>query len=271
MIRRLETTDAPQLAEFLYQSPYFNLYMLGNLAALGVAGELSEFWGDFEPGDSGTLRGVINRYMTGWSVFGTQDADWQGLAEILDHYPTQAERLQDNPVGTESFGPYLSRYGVVRTESETLMHLPAAQFRPVPPPRGANIRRATSADYPALVEFYAHAGNMQRTPKGVERPLKDGYLFIAEIDGEIGAAALTNAITHTSAMIGGVYTTPSRRGQGLSQAVCSELCTSLIRDGRTPCLYWIAPDAGRVYDKLGFEAVGTWRSSWLAPTPQPQS
>jgi len=41
------------------------------------------------------------------------------------------------------------------------------------------------------------------------------------------------------------------------------LCADLLADGKQPVLYWKRPAAGAVYRKLGFHAVGAWRSVWL--------
>jgi uncharacterized protein len=265
MIRKLSEADRASLEMLLRDQPHLNVYMLGNLAALGVSSDLSEFWGDFAPGGTDALRGVVNRYMTGWSVFGRPAADWQGLAQVIDAYPETAARLQDNPIGVASFVPYLQRYTAAHTEEEELMILRAPDFRPVSPPPQACIRPAQRTDLAQLVAFYAGAGAMQRTPKGVERPLTDGYFWVAEVEGEVCAAALTNAVGGGYAMIGGVYTAPAWRGQGFSQAVCSALCRVLLEDGLVPSLYWMAPDAGHVYRKLGFTPTGVWRSVWLQP------
>jgi predicted GNAT family acetyltransferase len=115
-----------------------------------------------------------------------------------------------------------------------------------------------------LIALFAGAGDMARTPAGVERPLRDRRVWLALRDGEVVAAALTNAEIEGMGMIGGVYTTPAWRGHGLSQAVCSGLCAELIANGRTPLLYWHNPMAGYVYTKLGFRQIGTWRSVRLA-------
>ncbi|MEZ4640332.1 MAG: hypothetical protein R2856_36135 [Caldilineaceae bacterium] len=55
-----------------------NLYPLGNMASLGFDSEICQFWGDF--GADGRVRGVLNRYMTGWVIYGLPDADWPALA-----------------------------------------------------------------------------------------------------------------------------------------------------------------------------------------------
>ena len=268
MIRLLSEPDRTQTTEFLSGAPQFNLYMLGNVEKLGFDHTICEFWGDFAPsamGDdnAGELRAVLNRYMNGWALYGKANADWAGLAQVLETHPAGAQRLQDNPGGIDSFLPYLQRYYAEKVEVEEVMALQPANFRPIPAPAGVVIRRATLDDLPTLIAFYANAEHMSRSAAGVERPLQDTRLWLAEQAGEIVATALTNAETSQLAMIGGVYTPPARRGHGFSQAVCSALCTDLIADQKQPILYWVTPAAGSVYRKLGFRATGLWRSVWL--------
>nr|HMN31062.1 hypothetical protein [Caldilineaceae bacterium] len=104
MNRLLTAADGTQVIALLNQEPALNLFMLGNLEKLGFQHELSQFWGDFadEVGEQPRLRGVINRYMTGWALYGQPDTNWASLAHVLDTHPIQAARLQDNPGGTSS-------------------------------------------------------------------------------------------------------------------------------------------------------------------------
>lgn len=257
MIRRLMEADRESLRALLAAAPELNLYLLGNLEASGFDQEFCEFWGD-EVG--GSVRAVVNRYMTGWTVYGQADADWAGLGAVMDNHAVTAERLQDNAGGVASFLPYLHRYRASNKSDETLMELAtmALSFQPAPP--GFRVRRATLDDFASLVKLYANAADMARTPAGVERPLLDRRVWVAENGDGIVSAALTNAETDSLAMIGGVYTDPAWRGRGLSQAVCSALCEELIGTGRKPILYWHNAAAGQVYSKLGFRRIGTWRS-----------
>ncbi len=264
MIRLLTEKDRAQTVTFLSGAAHFNLYMLGNLEKLGFDHDICEFWGDLVPSAQGdVLRGVLNRYMNGWIVYGTAAADWAGLAHILDHHPAGARRLQDNPGGIDSFLPYMQRYHPEKTDVQEVMVLAAADFRPVAAPAGVVVRRATLDDRAELIAFYADAEQMSRTPAAIERPLHDTRLWVAEAQGAIVATALTNAETRKLAMIGGVYTPPAQRGHGFSQAVCSALCADLIADQKQPVLYWVTPAAGSIYRKLGFRATGQWRSVWL--------
>lgn len=260
MIRPLQEKDREATVALLMAAPYWNLYLLGNLESLGFRQDFCEYWGDFS--DQG-LRGVVNRYMHGWSIYGEADADWDALAAIIDNHPVEGHRLQDNPGGIPSILPYLKRYAVPKVTETHLMDLAAEDFQPRPAPEGVRLRRATMADLPALVDFYRDAGSMSRTPLGVERPLRDTRLWVAERDGALVSAALTNAEMRELAMIGGVYTPPEWRNQGLSQAVCSALCADLLADGKRPVLYWENAAAGTVYKKLGFRLRGVWRSVWI--------
>jgi len=268
MIRALTPADYDGAVYLLRLSPWVNLYMLGNLEKHGIATDFCEFWGDFGEEDraTGAPRAVLNRYMSGWSVYGMPDADWYGLAAVMDAHPAEGTRLQDNPGGVATFLPYLRRYAAEQVSEEELMALRAEDFRPAPLPVGCEVRRAMPADLDSLAALYADAGHMTRSRAGVERPLRYTRVWVANIGGEICAAALTNAETSGLAMIGGVYTLPAWRGQGLSQAVCSALCAELLSEGVQPLLYWDTPAAGAVYRKLGFHKVGVWRSAWIRRT-----
>ena len=262
MIRRLRESDRASLVVLLSSAPHFNLYLLGNVDANGFEADFCEFFGDVDA--QGRVRAVINRYMSGWTVFGEADADWGALGGVVDQHETVAERLQDNPGGIASFLPFLARYETASITDDELMRLSAADFQPQRAPAGFEVRKAGLDDLPQLITLFADAGDMARTAPAVERPLRDRRVWIAAKDNVPVAAALTNAETAHMGMVGGVYTLPVWRGHGLSQAVCSGLCAELMAAGKEPVLYWHNPSAGRVYHKLGFRPLGMWRSVRLA-------
>lgn len=269
MIRQLHEPDRNAAAALLQRAPVYTLYTLGNMEAIGFDQSFCQFWGDVAP--DGQMRAVLNRYMTGWVIFGLPGADWAGLAEILDSHNVTPQRLQDNPYGVESWLPYLRRYRAEQVDEAHLMALDLADFVPTKPPQTVRVRRAEMADLPRLTAFFADAGSMSRSAQGVERPLRDTRIWLAELaalpaDGTnpILSTALTNAEVSDRAMIGGVYTPPAYRNQGLSRAVCTALCADLFADAKQPVLYWENPAAGAVYRRLGFQDLGIWRSVNLA-------
>jgi uncharacterized protein len=269
MIRRLEEADRQSVVALLRKALHLNLYMLGNLESLGFNSEISEFWGDFDlrVGEEERLRGVLNRYLSGWVVYGEADASWSEFAQVIDEHPVTAEKFQDNPGGIASLLPFLRQYDAASIDEEELMVLAEADFQPVRVLPGVEVRRAEMADLAHLIPFYADAGHMSRSASMVERPLRDNRIWMALVDGEPAATALTNAETDAVAMIGGVYTGKKWRNRGLSKAVCSALCEELLAEGKQPVLYWKNEAAGRVYNQLGFKAVGVWRSVRLQLRP----
>lgn len=270
MIRKLHEADRAQTVALLQRAPEQNLYALGNLAVLGFEVDFCAFFGEFD--GAGRLIGVCNRYFNGWTVYGLEGADWAALAALIES-GAGSERLQDNPGGVPSLLPWLRTLRAEQVDVETLMALDAGALVAQPAPAGIVVRQATLADLPALAALYRDAGRMSRTLAGVERPLRDTRVFVAERAGAAGraagaqllSAALTNAETAELAMIGGVYTLPAQRGRGLAQAVVSALCAELQADGKRPVLYWEAADAGAIYAKLGFHTIGAWRAVRLAP------
>lgn len=265
MIQLLNSAHELAVRELLERAPAYNIYMLSNLSTLGFGEPFCEFWGDFD--EAGALRAVLNRYMRGWALYGTAEADWAALGRVIDQHATDANRLQDNPGGTASLLPHLHTYEAAHVFPEEFMILDKAAFAPTAPPPGVELRRATMDDLDELAAFYTDAEKMARTRAAVEQPLQHRRVWVAEMGGTIVASALTNAESAGMAMVGGVVTAPDRRGHGISKALCSALCAELMAEGWQPVLYWVTPAAGAVYRRLGFQPIGVWRSVHLQRKP----
>ena len=77
-------------------------------------------------------------------------------------------------------------------------------------------------------------------------------------DGTPVAKAGTNALTARWAQLGGVYTKPERRGQGLQKLLLAFLLARLAAQGRGACLFVkkTNPGAAALYRSMGFEDSG---------------
>ena len=84
-----------------------------------------------------------------------------------------AERLQDNPGGIDSFLPFLQRYECASLTVDQVMELPFDGLNRQDAPEGFVVRKATMEDFALLIELFADADDMARTPPAVERPLRD--------------------------------------------------------------------------------------------------
>ncbi|MDH7487956.1 MAG: GNAT family N-acetyltransferase [Anaerolineae bacterium] len=251
-IRPLTPADEPLLLAVLRGDPHNNLFLIGNLLTLGMGEPDLEYWGCYS-GDR--LAGVLMRYRANWCLHDAGGADFAAMAAVLDDHPAGARvitgeyglvsRLWEHVRNYEAYEDHCSRLAVM----EALVELPGV----------GPARRANEDDVPGLVALYNEAGEMARDAAAVQRVLAHGRIFVSEEDGCIVAAALTNAETPELAMVGGVYTLPSRHNRGHATACMSALCHELLREGIQPCLFYDNPQAGSIYRRLGFREIGTWR------------
>lgn len=71
-------------------------------------------------------------------------------------------------------------------------------------------------------------------------------------DGRIVSVAQTEFEECGNALIVGVATAAEYRGQGLAEACMRILCQTLLGEGRVLWLQYDNPEAGKLYEKLGF-------------------
>ncbi len=141
-----------------------------------------------------------------------------------------------------------------------------------PAPSGLHLRYAGAADLDALMplqqgyeleevllggEHFDHAGARSQ----LRAALRSQLTSLAILDGRIVAKASTNATGFGVAQIGGVYTVPELRGQGIAQAVMRHLCERIRESGRVPTLFVKTGNqaAIRAYQNLGFTPEGSYR------------
>jgi predicted N-acetyltransferase YhbS len=121
------------------------------------------------------------------------------------------------------------------------------------------IRHAQAGDIdPALAAMSDAFGLELRAPTvhtlAAESP--DGALLVAEDDGVIRGTAASLAFGAT-AWLGGVTVTPQARGNGLGRQLTEAAIDAL---GERETILLLASAMGRpIYEKLGFEAEGTYR------------
>nr|WP_304362706.1 GNAT family N-acetyltransferase [Bacillus pseudomycoides] len=70
--------------------------------------------------------------------------------------------------------------------------------------------------------------------------------------------SFNSSIFTLSAMVVGVCTHPSHRGRGYASLILQKMIWDFTQEGRTLCLFYNNPAAGRIYKRLGFKDIGTW-------------
>jgi predicted GNAT family acetyltransferase len=92
------------------------------------------------------------------------------------------------------------------------------------------------------------------------KALRHQQIGLLLVDGKPVAKAGSNALTGQWAQVGGVYTLPAWRRQGLQKRLLSALLGVWAQDGRGACLFVKAANAGALglYRSLGFRSAGAF-------------
>lgn len=60
------------------------------------------------------------------------------------------------------------------------------------------------------------------------------------------------------AMVVGVATAKSYRKQGRVSRCLTTLCSDVMAEGKSLCLFYDNPEAGKIYHRLGFKTIDNW-------------
>jgi predicted GNAT family acetyltransferase len=258
-IRQLNRDDSDALLDLLYQDPYHNIFMIGNLENMGLDHPDLDYWGSFRDEQ---LVGALMRYRAFWNVYDAGGADLRAFAWLMDRRG-DVRALHGHDELIARLARLLRGYEVREERRLHFCRLP--ELKPALT-SSHSVRRATLADLPALIAFYSNAEEMSRDEQSVGRCLEQGRVFVVTAKGQIVSAALTNTETRELAMIGGVYTPPDSRYQGYASACMFAICQDLVADGKEACLFYDDPVAEGIYRRLGFKKMGYWRLLLLRPT-----
>ncbi|MBN1936305.1 MAG: GNAT family N-acetyltransferase [Anaerolineae bacterium] len=251
-MRLLIHPDLPQLERVLARDPYYNLFMIGNLAQMGIDHPDLFYWGQFDGDD---LIGVVMRYRNNWLFYDAGGADLNAIAQLIDAYPDDVN-INGRSMLVNAIIERLTMFEVKADHQSYYCALPGDASLPVP---AHFTRRATGQDISVLVVLYAQAGHMSRDAASIRGCLSRNRIWVTLVDDQIVSAALTNVEAASMAMVGGVFTPESLRNRGYASAAMAALCADLVADGLQPCLFYDNPAAGKIYRRLGFEDIGPWR------------
>lgn len=257
MIRKLTEADRAQTLAFLSVEPAINLFMVGDIEQDGFDKDFQELWGDFN--EIGELEGVLLRYNGSYiPYYKTPAFDPLPFVEII-----KADLKHMVVSGKENvlnvFQPYFNDYDCKSTyfcELKTSEQLKSTNL-PVKVAKPEDASRICEL-LDEIEEFRAST----TTPESLERVICSGagrVYYIETDDGILKNVVQTTAENSMSAMIIGVATRKAYRNQGLMAGSLSKLCRDLIEnEGKSLCLFYDNPEAGKIYHNLGFESIDKW-------------
>lgn len=124
----------------------------------------------------------------------------------------------------------------------------------------SRVERLLPQDAEEIVKIEEEAFHMPGSADGIRHSMKNGSgrVYGVRENGAIAAVAESTAECRNLAMVVGVCTRPQHRRQGYASACITRLSNDLLKEGKTPCLFYDNPDAARIYKALGYEDIGTW-------------
>ena len=278
-VRRMGPQDEAALLAALAGDRGHALFIASNLLSYGLDGDDPRYWAQLWPAvpatmpeqrDTPVVEAILMRAGGNGNLYALPGVDPQPLITVA-----LAERfafiMGEATVMAQIEARAVGRLRLV--ERHHFADLPQPRFHTAPfaLPAGATVRRGHPRDVDALARLYFRSSGFEGLSYPQVRNVMMSRLtllrtHLAEMDGEVVAAAATTAESYEGAMIGGVWTAPHARGRGLSTAVMASLARELLRERRRPHLFYLEDNvpAARVYAKIGFRVTGSWRVLYFA-------
>ena len=233
-----------------------NLFIIADIEQFGYNADFLQVWVEVE---AGKHRAVLLRFHYAFILYAPGAHDHAAVEAIIRDSP-QFKALS-GLAGT--IGPYEENFEFAEIRRQHLAELRSCSCSLQ---GGAAIKpdRAARADAEGILglrrtikEFRAFPSRSakelgQYTDEGIYR------YYVLRTNGQIVSSAGTIAESSSSAMIGGVMTHRDKRRRGFATACVAALCRDLCQTGKTACLFYDNPLAGRIYKKLGFVDIGRW-------------
>jgi len=278
MIRKLVEKDREEVLQFLKKESALNLFIIGDIENFGFYTDFHELWAQLDLNNS--YKAVLLRYFNSF-VFYAKDDDFNvvSFANIIKNYK-DSDSLSGKKSVIDPFEEYID---FNKSRNQFFTELTPSPF-PLPygervkvrgkrkglPPIDVklSIQRATIKDCEELYKLRRSIEEFSEFPFSLEAFKKTfetntGRTFYIREGNRIVSLASTTAENSSSAMIIGVCTLKEYRNRGYATACITALCNELLEEGKSLCLFYDNPDAGGIYQRIGFREIGMWCMKYL--------
>ncbi|SHH94854.1 GNAT family N-acetyltransferase [Clostridium grantii] len=257
MIRKLTENDRQIVLEFLSQEAAINLFIIGDIENFGFDQDFQELWGSFNNEEK--IQGVLLRYHESFiPYYKDKSFDCKGFKDIilsnkgkviLSGKESVVENFKDILPEATKKSTYFCE---LRNKDKLLNECESIEI--------AQIEDAEKI-YNLLETIDEFNATDTNSIERIENKLKakSGRIYFMKNEHEEAiSVAQTDAENRYSAMVVGVATIKEYRHKGFMSQCLSKLCLDLLNEGKTLCLFYDNPEAGKVYHKLGFETIEKW-------------
>lgn len=256
MIRKLTKQDNTQVLSLLQKEAAINLFLIGDIEAFGYDEDFQELWGQFT--EENELQAVLLRFHDSFIPYAQGTFSTEQFAHKL--YGDDGIKISGKSDVVEQFETVPA---LKLGKKKRLYFAECRNNNQLQETITANIKIATIDDVTNIMklrkqitEFALDDGSEKLLRQAIKT--NTGRTYYIEENGEIIACASTSAENSLSAMIVGVCTHENYRGKGYASQILSKMIQDFTAEGRTLCLFYDNPAAGRIYKRLGFKDIGTW-------------
>ncbi len=260
VIRKLTNDDCTKTLDYLSAEPAINLFIIGDIEGFGLDVDFQEIWAEIN--EKNEIEGLMLRFHENFIPYSKKkDFDWTEFKKIIVQFESEIE----GPVMMSGKESILNQFGDILPEYERRStYFCELTSRSKLLLQGTeNVKVATADDSKRVYDLIDNIEEFSGSINEVERikhkiETNTGRIYYLEDKGRMMTVSQTSAENSMSAMIVGVATLPDYRKSGFMSTCLSKLCDDVLKEGKSLCLFYDNPKAGRVYHKLGFETLDMW-------------
>lgn len=267
MIRKLTREDYDIFMDFVRKEKEWNIFAIGDVISYGFDSPVVEVWGEFDV-LKGNLKAILLRYRRDL-IFYSDSNDWDLDSFCNIVLTTKCKVLSGKKA---VIAPFLKRLNVLQKREQIFMKLDCSvdktklelsfeEAEKVKVITKENVLE--NLDKLELIVYLYQSIEEFLNPATFDQLKQDVMLgrsrvYYIEEDGIVVSSARTGAELADMAMVLSVCTMHEYRSKGYATFCMKRLCSDLISEGKSLCLFCDNPKAANIYRKIGFEQIGTW-------------
>lgn len=251
MIIKVNDTYHSKVINYLKREPDFNLFIIGDIERYGYDNYFLDIWVGIDK--KGHIEGVLLRYFEHLIFYTQGKFNIDEFADFINslNYIEISGKLEVLKKLEHKIGVKCKR----RVKLCVLNDLSKLKDIEI----GVRPKKIRFGNINKVVKLYEDIDEFENTTvENIKNGLKTGRGYCIEIDKKVVAMAKSTLETTTHAMIVGVGTHPNFRKKGLATKCIVKICREIIDENKIPCLFYDNIEAGKIYNKLGFEEKGYW-------------
>lgn len=256
MIRLLTEEDRDNVLRYLYQDPAYNIFIIGDIEAFGFDKPFQRIYAEF---DDEKLLSVFLRYRDSAIYYADTLRFNKAYLAIFENNPFSY--ISGKTALMDLLKPHLASYKNFHTyfcEAKAFnldYQLDTSIKRMVTKIDAYKIYDLIST----VEEFSAFHQDKEAYADAKMKSIAMGMTLYIEQEGQAISTVATTAETTKNAMVVAVATREDARNKGYaSQLMKALMYEYLIKKQKRLCLFYDNPSAGKIYQRLGFETIGTW-------------